>query len=441
VRLSSDEVAAATGGRRVGPDVFVNGAAIDSRSIQPGQLFVPVVAERDGHEFVDAAVDAGATLYLWARAPMLGIRRATAVVVPDTSVALLDLGRAARARLGDIVVGITGSVGKTTVKDLTAAALGVARRVAASDRSFNNELGVPLTLLNAPDDVEAVVVEMGARGRGHVALLCDVARPTIGVVTAVAMAHIEMFGSVEEVAMSKGELVEALPADGTAVLNADDRLVAAMADRTSARVLRFGLGGAADVRGTGVEVDDELRPRFVLESPWGRTEVRLGLHGEHQVANALAAAAAALAAGVPLDAVAPALAAEPCSPWRMALATAPSGARILNDAYNANPASTAAALRSLARLPARRRLAVLGVMAELGPTAEEEHRRVADLAEGLGIEVVAVGTSWYGVEPVAAGDDGAALAAIGPLGADDAVLVKGSRVAGLERLAERLARS
>jgi UDP-N-acetylmuramoyl-tripeptide--D-alanyl-D-alanine ligase len=441
MRLSSDEVAAATGGRRVGPDVAVDGAGIDSRSIRPGQLFVPVVAERDGHEYVDAAVDAGATAYLSSRAPLLGTRRATAVVVADTSAALLDLGRAARARLGDVVVGITGSVGKTTVKDLTAAALGAARRVAASDRSFNNELGVPLTLLNAPDDVEAVVVEMGARGRGHIALLCDVARPTIGVVTAVAMAHTEMFGSVEEVAVSKGELVEALPADGTAVLNADDPRVEAMADRTSARVLRFGLGGAADVRAVDVDVDDELRPRFVLESPWGRADVRLGLHGEHQVGNALAAAAAALAAGVDLEAVAPALAAAPCSPWRMALATAPSGARILNDAYNANPASTAAALRSLARLPARRRLAVLGVMAELGSTAEEEHGKIAALADGLGIDVVAVGTPWYGVEPAPAGDDDTVLAAIGPLGADDAVLVKGSRVAGLERLAERLAGS
>jgi UDP-N-acetylmuramoyl-tripeptide--D-alanyl-D-alanine ligase len=441
MRLTTDEIAAATGGRRVGPAVAVDGAAIDSRSIRPGQLFVPVVAERDGHEFVDAALAAGAPAYLWSRAPLLGTRRgATAVVVADTSAALLDLGRAARARVGDVVVvGITGSVGKTTVKDLTAAALGAARRVAASDRSFNNELGVPLTLLNAPDDVEAVVVEMGARGRSHIGLLCGVARPTIGVVTAVAKAHTEMFGTVEEVAASKGELVEALPAGGTAVLNADDPLVDAMAARTPAKVVRFGRAAGVDVRAVDIVVDDELRPRFVVESPWGRAEVRLGVRGEHQVANALAAAAAALAAGVPLEAVAPALAVEPTSPWRMALATAPSGARVLNDAYNANPASTSAALRALARLPARRRVAVLGVMAELGPSSEDDHRAVAELAERLGIEVVAVGTPWYGVDPVPTGDDDAALAAIGTLGPDVAVLVKGSRVAGLERLAQRLA--
>jgi UDP-N-acetylmuramoyl-tripeptide--D-alanyl-D-alanine ligase len=441
VRLSSDEVAAATGGRRVGPDVTVDGAAIDSRSIRPGQLFVPVIAERDGHEFVDAALDGGAVAYLWARAPLMGSRRtATAVVVPDTSTALLDLGRAARARLAATVavVGITGSVGKTTVKDLTAAALGAARRVAASEKSFNNELGVPLTLLNAPDDVEAVVVEMGARGRGHIGLLCTVARPTIGVVTAVAKAHTEMFGTLDEVAASKGELVEALPGGGTAVLNADDPLVAAMASRTPARVVRFGRGTGADVRATDVEVDDELRTRFVAETPWGRAEVRLAVRGEHQVANALAAMTAALAAGVPIDQVVPALAAEPSSPWRMALVTAVSGARILNDAYNANPASMEAALRALARLPARRRVAILGAMAELGPSAEDEHRRAADLAGRLGIDVVAVGTSWYGVEPLPAGDDHAVLSAVGSIGDDDAVLVKGSRVAGLERVAERL---
>jgi UDP-N-acetylmuramoyl-tripeptide--D-alanyl-D-alanine ligase len=439
MRLTTDEIAAATGGRRVGPAVVVDGVAIDSRSIRPGQLFVPVVAERDGHEFVDAALAGGAPAYLWSRAPVLGARRsATAVVVADTAAALLDLGRAGRARFDGVVVGITGSVGKTTAKDLTAAALGAARRVAASDKSFNNELGVPLTLLNAPDGVEAFVVEMGARGPGHIALLCGVARPTIGVVTSVAKAHTEMFGTLEEVAASKGELIEALPASGTAVLNADDALVDAMAARTPATVVRFGRRTGADVRAVDIVVDDELRPRFVIESPWGRAEVRLGVRGEHQVTNALAAAAAALAAGVPLEAVAPALVAEPASPWRMALATAGSGARVLNDAYNANPASTAAALRALARLPARRRVAVLGLMAELGPSTEDEHRRVAELAERLGISVVAVGTPWYGPDPVPAGDDDAALAAIGPLGPDDAILVKGSRVAGLERLAQRL---
>ena len=325
------------------------------------------------------------------------------------------------------------------MKDLAAAALATTFRVAASERSFNNELGVPITLLNAPDDVEAVVIEMGARGRGHIALLCEVARPTIGVVTAVAMAHTELFGTIDEVAVSKGELIEALPAGGTAVLNADDPLVAAMADRSEARVLRFGVGPDADVRAVDVRVDDELRPRFTIESAWGRADVHLGVRGEHQVANALAAAAAALTAGVAVDDVARGLAAEPASPWRMALATAPSGVVVLNDAYNANPASMAAALRALARIPARRRVAVLGVMAELGPAAEAEHLRVAALAQYLGVEIIAIGTPWYGIEPVPDGDR--ALAALGPLGEGDAVLVKASRVAGLEKVAAAMLQS
>jgi UDP-N-acetylmuramoyl-tripeptide--D-alanyl-D-alanine ligase len=437
MRLTVEEIAAAVGGHLVGPanGVVVDGATIDSRSVRGGELFVPVVAERDGHDFVRDALDAGAAAYLTGREPVGG----TAVVVADTGLALLDLGRHARRRLTDMVVGITGSVGKTTVKDFTAAVLGARGAVAASERSFNNELGVPLTLVNAKDDVDAVVVEMGARGRGHVALLSDVARPAIGVVTAVALAHTEFFGSVEDVADAKAELIEALPARGTAVLNADQPLVVAMAERTRAGVVRFspdGRAAGADVWAEGVSVDDDLRASFVLHSPWGTVEVRLGLRGAHQVGNALAAAGAAGAAGASLAHIAEGLARAAGSAWRMELSTAPSGARILNDAYNANPASASAALRALARLPAARRVAVLGVMAELGATSADEHAAVARLARELDIEVIAVGTRDYGVDPV----DGVAAAerALGALGPGDAVLVKGSRVAGLEALAARL---
>jgi UDP-N-acetylmuramoyl-tripeptide--D-alanyl-D-alanine ligase len=439
VRFTTDGVAAATRGRRLGPDVEVDGAAIDSRRIRPGQLFVPIVAERDGHDFVDDAVRAGAPAFLTARAPALGLEhgRATVVVVPDTGRALRDLGAAARQRIAGPVIGITGSVGKTTVKDLLAACLATTLRTAASERSFNNELGVPLTLANAADDVEATVVELGARGDGHIARLCEVARPTIGVVTAVALAHTELFGTIEAVAAAKAELVEALPATGTAILNADDERVAAMAARTAARVVRFGrTSAAADVRAVDVEVNAELRARFALDTPWGRRRVELGVRGEHQVGNALAAAAAALVAGAPIDAVAAGLATEAVSPWRMHLLRAPSGVVVLNDAYNANPTSMAAALRALAALPARRRVAVVGLMAELGAVAAAEHRRVVALAGSLGLELVAVGTDLYGVEPVATMED--ALAALDGIGEGDAVLVKGSRVAGLERLAESL---
>lgn len=435
MRLRTSDLAKATGGELHGPDVTVDGTRIDSRLVQPGELFVAVVGERDGHDFIADAVDRGAVAALCACHEPAG---ASAVLVSDTGTALLDAGRLARSRVPDTVIGVTGSVGKTTVKDLTAGALRSALRTAASERSFNNELGVPLTLLNAPDDVEAVVVEMGARRRGHIALLCDIARPTIAVVTLVALAHAEMFGTIEEVAAAKGELVESLPSGGTAVLNADDALVSAMASRTThARVLRFGVAsGDADVSAESVAVDSELRPTFRMRSPWGNADIRLRVRGAHQVLNALAAAAAALAAGVRLEDAASGLEAAEASPWRMSLERATSGATILNDTYNANPTSMAAALDALAALPARRRVAVLGVMAELGPGSDLEHRRIAAYADSLGIEVIAVGAPAY--ERVTVADQDGALAALGRLGEGDAVLVKGSRVAALEQVAERL---
>jgi UDP-N-acetylmuramoyl-tripeptide--D-alanyl-D-alanine ligase len=329
-------------------------------------------------------------------------------------------------------------VGKTSTKDLLASALSRRWRTAASEKSFNNELGVPLTLANAPAGTEAAVIEMGARGRGHVQLLCDVARPTIGVVTAVVHAHTEMFGSIDEVASAKAELVESLPSAGTAVLNADDARVAAMAQWTAARSLLYSANGdaRADLVAEDLAVDEELRVRFTLRTPSGAAPVALQVRGEIQVANALAAAGAALACGVAVEEVAAGLGDAVLSPWRMDLRRSRSGAVVLNDAYNANPTSMAAALRSLAAVPAQRRVAVLGLMAELGESSQVEHERVLALADELGIDVIAFETVAYG-QPAAEGVDGA-LAALGPLGRGDAVLVKGSRVAGLERVAAAL---
>ena len=432
VRLEASKIAEATGGKLVGPDVAVEGAAIDSRLVTGGELFVPVVAARDGHDFVADAVAAGAAAHLTSKAPPDG---GTAVVVDDTVDALAAIGRLARDLLPDLVVGITGSVGKTSTKDLLASALGRRWRTAASLRSFNNELGVPLTLVNAPGGTEAVVVEMGARGHGHVAALCHIARPTVGVVTTVGPAHTELFGTVEDVARAKGELVEALPQSGTAVLNAGVALVAAMAARTEAAVLTFGVG-CGEVRGQVVGLDDELRPDLRLDTPWGTTTVRLEARGEHQAANAVAAAAAALVCGVDLAAVADGLEAARVSAWRMQLERSPSGAVVLNDAYNANPTSTEAALRALARVPAERRTAVLGLMHELGDTGPAQHRQVGALAAELGIRVVAVAAPDYGGEAVSSAEE--ALDVLGPVGKGDAVLVKGSRAAGLEVVAVTL---
>ena len=436
MELRTSEIARATRGRLVGADVPVVGAAIDSRLVTGGELFVPVVAERDGHDFVPAAVAAGAAAYLSARPVAAPVGDAPAVEVEDTVRALGELGRHARGRLPDRVVGVTGSVGKTSVKDLLAAALAARWCTAAGAGSFNNELGVPLTILGAPDRTEATVVEMGARGPGHITALCRIARPTVGIVTAVAAAHTEMFGSLDDVAKAKGELVEALPAGGVALLNLDDPRVAAMAGRTEARVVTFGRGPGADVRAERVVLDGDLRPRFRLRSPWGSADVDLAVRGAHMVDNALAAAAAALVCEVPVAGVAAALARADVSRWRMELMRLPSGARVLNDAYNANPASMTAALRALATLSARRRVAVLGLMAELGPGSDAEHTAIGNLARDLGIEVVAVAVPAYGGTAVP--DVAAAAAALGELREGDAVLLKGSRVAGLERLVDLL---
>ncbi len=452
VRWTLDQIAEATGGTVAGgtpgdaaaATVTVDGVTQDSREVRPGMLFVPLVADRDGHDFIEDAVAAGASAYLTSRGPTMA--GAPAVAVDDTLTALGDLARRARRRLvGVPVVGITGSVGKTTTKDLLAAVLGRDRRVWASRRSFNNEIGVPITLVSAPEDAEALVVEMGARGSGHIAGLCDLARPTVGVVTTVGLAHTSEFGSLEAVTAAKRELVEALPpADegGVAVLNAGVAEVASMASSTSARVVTFGVGG--EVAAAGLVLDDDLVPRFTLRSPRGSVEAVLGSRGAQSVDNALAAAAVALELGVRLEDIAAGLADPVLSPLRMELLRIADGARLLNDCYNANPLSMRAALEALAALPARRRLAVLGVMAELGDYEAAEHAAIADFAASLGIEVVAVDAPAYafGSAPVTAvsGIDGArtVLASMGGLGGDDAVLVKGSRVAGLERLAQRL---
>ena len=445
VRWTLDEIAAVTGGQVDGDGAtVVDGLTQDSRDVQPGMLFVPLVAERDGHDFIADAVAAGASAYLTSRGPS-GVD-VGAVEVVDTQAALTALACEARSRLGAVpVVGITGSVGKTTTKDLLAAVLGRDRRVWASTRSFNNEIGVPITLLSAPDDAEALVVEMGSRGAGHIAELCRVARPTMGVVTTVGLSHTSELGSLAAVVSAKRELVEALPAasdGGVAFLNAAVPEVLSMASGTGARVVTFGDGG--EVHARALTVDDELTPSFVLRSPGGDVAVRLGARGVHSVDNALAAAAVGIELGVSLEDVAAGLAEPTLSPLRMEVVRTAGGARLLNDTYNANPLSMRAALHSLAALAAQRRIAVLGTMAELGEFEAAEHAAIGSLAGQLGVEVITVDAPGYasgGGTFVEADGIDSALAALDDLGTLDAgcaVLVKGSRVAGLERLVDRL---
>src|ERR1700704_1737793 len=311
VRCSTTELAAHLGGELVGPEVSMEGASIDSRTIRPGQLYAPIVAERDGHAFIPAALEAGAPPYLTAQEPVGG----TAISVDDTAAALLGLGALARDRIGG-AIGITGSVGKTTTKDLLAGCLASTFPTAASERSFNNELGLPLTLLNAEKAARWVVLEMGVRRVGDIERLCQVARPDVGIVTSVDMAHVQYLGNLDGVARAKGELVSALPPSGLAVLNFDDARVRAMASLSACRVLGYGVSADADVRADHITLDGDLRARFRLSSPWGQTEVRLALHGVHQIANALAAATVALWCGVPIEDAAAALAARQGAPSR-----------------------------------------------------------------------------------------------------------------------------
>lgn len=435
MRFLASDAAAATGGRLTGNDVELAGASFDSRELRRGDLFVPIVAERDGHEFIAAAARAGALATLTSRGP--GAARDAgipAVEVADTSAALLELAAWAVPRLGATVVGITGSIGKTTTKDLAAAAIGAGRSVAASARSFNNEQGLPVTVLGAPDGVDVLVLEMGMRGFGEIARLCTVAPPDVGVVTAVAAAHTERLGDIAGVARAKAELVEALPPTGVAVLNADDERVLAMSARTSAGSITFGESAGADVRADCIVLDELARPSFRLVTPWGSGDVTLAVSGRHMVSNAAAAVAAAGSLQVPLDMAVAALATAQLSSSRMAVHRLPSGAVVIDDAYNANPTSMRAALDALAALPARRRVAVVGVMAELDD-APAAHRAIARYAAALGIELVAVGTPLYGVAGV---DD--PLLAVAPMGPGDAVLVKASRVAQLDKLAALLVR-
>jgi UDP-N-acetylmuramoyl-tripeptide--D-alanyl-D-alanine ligase len=444
-------VAEATEGRLAGRDGEVRGASTDSREVEDGDLFVALPGDRvDGHDHVDSAFGRGAAGALVSRD---GRFAGPVVRVADTGDALLRLAADERRAMAGHVVGITGSTGKTSVKDLAAAVLATRFRTAASPRSFNTEVGVPLTLLNAAPDAEAVVCEMGSRGPGHIAALCEVARPEVGVVTNVGLAHMEMFRSAEAVADAKAELVEALAGEGVAVLNADDPVVAAFGRRTRARVLRFGTADDAEVRAEDLSLDRRGRPSFTLRTPGGTERVELAVPGEHMAWNALAAAAAGTALGLSAGECAAGLKEARVSAWRMEVFDTAAGVTVVNDAYNANPASMAAALKAARWMAGRGRcVAVLGEMAELGPIAAREHDRVGELVARLGIEELVVvganarpiasGAEREGVEPdrIAACDSVEdAIEAVRTLAREgDVVLVKGSRVAGLERVAEAI---
>ncbi len=429
---------------RPSDDVLITGpASVDSRLIEPGGLFVALAGDHvDGHDFVADAIGRGAAAVLSSR-PV----EAPCVVVTDVTDALGRLAHSVLQRIDPTVIGITGSQGKTSVKDLVAEVLRGSGPTVAATGSFNNELGVPLTVLRAEADTGYLVLEMGARGVGHIARLCSIARPDIGVVLNVGSAHVGEFGNPDTTAVAKGEMVEALDPDGVAILNADDPRTNAMVARTAARVLTFGRAGTVALG--DVELDAAGEPTFTLTHADKTVTAHVPQLGAHHAMNAAAAAAVCLAAGIDLTTVGERLArASATSPMRMERTQRPDGVLIIDDTYNANPESVAAALRAAMglRTGERRMVAVLGEMLELGGESAERHRDVGRLASKLGVDlVVAVGEPAWPIaegaessgttEVVRADDTEVASQTVSAwLRPGDVVLVKASRGARLERV-------
>ncbi|HEX9833537.1 MAG TPA: UDP-N-acetylmuramoyl-tripeptide--D-alanyl-D-alanine ligase, partial [Mycobacterium sp.] len=481
----------------------------DSRAVGPGGLFLALPGARsDGHDFAAAAVEKGAVVVLAARpvgVPAIVVdpgvsstgEKKAGVLEHDVDgsgaavlAALARLAGAVAAKLVDgglTIIGVTGSSGKTSTKDLLAAVLTPLGEVIAPPGSFNNELGHPWTVLRATESTDFLVLEMSARHRGNIAALAAIAPPSIAVVLNVGTAHLGEFGSREAIAATKAELPQAVPSSGAVILNVDDSAVAAMADATAARVVRVSRERGdqnVDVWADSVTLDELARPRFTLHAGGGQVDVTLAVHGDHQVSNALCAAAVALECGATLEQVAAALAAAgPASRHRMQVATRPDGVTIVDDAYNANPDSVRAGLKALAWMSrgaggqgprpegrggprpmgpraqrrggrGRRSWAVLGEMAELGDDAISEHDNIGRLAVRLDVSrLIVIGTgramsamhhgavmegSW-GSEATMVPDADAALAVLrSELRAGDVVLVKGSNAAGLGALADVL---
>ncbi len=459
IPLRLSEIARITGGRlhqglgAVSADPLVDGPVVtDSREAAAGSLYVARIGQAmDGHEFVAAARAQGAVAAITSR-PVTDL---PCIVVEDVQVAFVSLARAlVDLNTETVVIGITGSSGKTSTKDLLSSVLQHHGETVATVGSLNSEVGVPLTVCRITPKTAFLVIEMGSRGIGHIAYLTGIAPPRIGVVLNVGTAHLSEFGTREAIGTAKAELVQDLPATGFAVLNADDPIVAGMAGQTRARVIQVGRSDLADVRASDISLDRQARASFTLVTDQGSAPVALGLHGEHHVANALAAAAVALAVGMSLPAVATALGeARPMSRWRMEVHERADGVTVINDAYNANPDSMRAALKALVTMGHGRRIwAVLGEMRELGPDSIIEHEAVGRLAVDLGVtRLVAVGD---GTQPVdlAARKAGASLeestwvpdidAAADllrqRLAPGDVVLLKSSHDAGLRFLGDRL---
>ncbi|MRS12510.1 MAG: UDP-N-acetylmuramoyl-tripeptide--D-alanyl-D-alanine ligase [Actinobacteria bacterium] len=460
--LAIDVLLRVTGGRLLaGPEsTMVNGLAIDSRAVEPGAVFVAFPGEHaDGHAFIEKALLAGARAIIVTRDDESVTAAFAAAARPECALVCVDRAQAAvealgayhRERLTCPVIGVTGSTGKTTTKDFLRSVLATGMRVVATPENRNNELGVPLTIMDASAETDALVVEMAMRGPGQIARLCSVAKPTAGLVTNVGVSHVEILGTEEAIASAKGELVSAIPQSGRVFLNGDDAWTDVLQGRAVAAVTRYGLGQTAEVRAENVSVQSDGTPSFVLVSEQGTVDVRLPIPGRHNVYNALAASSVGLYLGVRPEDVARGLEVATFSKWRMETFQSASGLTVINDAYNANPTSMRAAVSALGDVPTEgKRVAVLGDMAELGSLAELAHFQLGEeIAKSLVDVLVTVGERARRIAEgaVAAGMDPASVRPC--VSADEAsevvddvaepgdtVLVKASRVMGLERVVE-----
>jgi UDP-N-acetylmuramoyl-tripeptide--D-alanyl-D-alanine ligase len=435
--ITASEVASVAHGTLVGLDCEASGIAFDSRTLRHGQAFVALVGDANGHDYLASASAAGASFAIVERGK--SIDALTCVEVDDCDAALTSLGRHCRERLsgstGGRVIGITGSVGKTSTKDLVLAVLRSKYANAhGPEKSLNNDIGVPVTIINAPDECNALVLEMGMRGLGEIARLCDVGHPQIGVITEVGDAHSDRVGGIDGVVQAKAELFRALSSSGIAIVNSDSVNAMKTAHGISARVMTFGSSESASVRWEIVSTDERgcCTVRFTAgdESAVGVVP----LPGIHMASNAASAVAVGIACGIGIAQCVKALSSAQGASQRMQWVAGRNGIRILDDSYNANPISVAAALRTAAEMSAKKRYAVLGVMAEV-LHSDVAHQEIATLCRQLGIELLALETDLYGTSALSLSDIAAILRG---LDSNAVVLVKGSRVAATERVVQEL---
>ncbi len=447
IAMKASEIAAVVGGTLHGDDVLVTKApAVDSRNAEKGSIFLAIQGENvDGHDFVSDAFAHGSVLAITSKKV-----EQSHILVSDVVIALGKLAQHVRSNLLNLtVIGITGSQGKTTTKELLTSILSSAASTIAPHGNFNNEIGAPISLLQCTEETKYCIVEMGARHPGDIAHLCSIAQPNIGVVLKVGTAHVGEFGSVEAIAKTKSELISSLDSEGIAILGTYDPFTPTMAKLHKGKNLTFGEGAECDIRATDIEVR-EGRAHFDLVTPEGRSAVGLRIVGLHQVSNALAVAAVATVLGFSLDQIASGLStAESHAKWRMEIQELPSLV-LINDAYNASPEAMAAALQTLLLFAQERggeSWAFLGKMHELGESSDEDHAAIGTLASELGIDhLVCVGATQFaaGIASTSAtavhqcADIAAAVDIARNINKGDVALVKASRSEGLERLADAI---